>query len=121
MNEFFKWLAGNPTAGNILVFTLVGVIGIFVTMYVIAFFQDREIAFWPPKIGPKPTAGQLRSQINGQALSKTLTPLEIADLRVQVRFLAGLLQTTAELDRQTVKSISQLFLMRDKAVGSRNL
>jgi hypothetical protein len=121
MNEFFKWLASNPIVGNILVFTLVAAIAIFVTMYVIAFFQDREIVLWPPKIGPKPESRQLRSKINGQALPKTLTPVEIVDLKTQVRFLASLLQTTDELDRQTVKWIDQLFLARDKAVASNNL
>lgn len=120
MNEFFKWLATNPIAGNIIVFTLVGAIGIFVTLVVIAFFQDREIVLWPPKIGPKPDAGQPRNKGNDQALSPSSTPVEITNLRAKIRFFESLHQNPDKLDPPTVKSINQLFLTRDKAVVASN-
>lgn len=121
MNEFFKWLATNPIAGNIIVFTLVGAIGIFVIMFVIAFFQDREIVLWPPKIGPKPDAGQPRNKGNDQALSPLLTSVEIANLKAKIRFFESLHQSADKLDPPTEKSINQLFLARDKAVVASNL
>ncbi len=50
MSEFFQWLSSNPTA----TITLTLAFGIFVLIYLIAFFQGREISIWPPRIGPKP-------------------------------------------------------------------
>ncbi len=49
MDEFFKWLSGNPIATIILLVA----VGLAVIICVVAFFQGREITFWPPKISPK--------------------------------------------------------------------
>lgn len=54
MDQFFIWLSNNPFAANILV-TLLGVlVASVVIMYLVAFFQGREISFWPPRFGKKP-------------------------------------------------------------------
>ncbi len=54
MNELFKALSNNPIA----IITLIASFGIIVLSlvmtYLIAFFQGREVHFWPPKIGAKP-------------------------------------------------------------------
>jgi serine/threonine protein kinase len=50
MNELFKWLSENNIASIALILILL----LIVSIYVIAFFQGREISFWPPKIGSKP-------------------------------------------------------------------
>lgn len=39
----------------VIIYTVLIIILIFILICLIAFFQGREIAFWPPKIGPKPT------------------------------------------------------------------
>ena len=51
MEDFFKLLSNNPEIS--MVFSIViGIIILFLTLtYSIAFFQGREISFWPPKIG----------------------------------------------------------------------
>ena len=50
MNEILKWVAGSPIVTGVLV----ALLGVLVLMYVVAFFQGREISFWPPKIGQRP-------------------------------------------------------------------
>ena len=51
MSSFFDWLS-----------KLIGVFVIFgvsvATIYLIAFFEGREISFWPPTIGEKPRRRQ---------------------------------------------------------------
>lgn len=54
MTEFLKWLSGNSIATTIVMISF-GIVVISVTLiYVVAFFQGREISFWPPKIGQRP-------------------------------------------------------------------
>ena len=51
MEEFFQWLTTNSIASNALI-TILGLIILLIAMiYLIAFWQGREISFWPPKIG----------------------------------------------------------------------
>jgi serine/threonine protein kinase len=50
MGDFLKWLASNPVMTGALVVLL----GVLMLMFVVAFFQGREISLWPPKIGPRP-------------------------------------------------------------------
>jgi nitroreductase len=49
MNSLFGWLASNPMPGAILLIAL-GV----VLIYLLAFFQRREISFWPPRVSGRP-------------------------------------------------------------------
>ena len=50
MSELLTWLSTNPIA----FLTIFGVILLISVIFIIAFFQGREISFWPPKIGAKP-------------------------------------------------------------------
>jgi glucose-1-phosphatase len=53
MDAFFQWLTNNPIASTAFIL-LLAVIGISaVLIYLFAFFQGREISFWPPKIGER--------------------------------------------------------------------
>lgn len=54
MSAFFDWLSKNPTATNILIWSFVILVISVAIIYLVAFFQGREISFWPPKIGQKP-------------------------------------------------------------------
>ncbi len=54
MSEFFIFLSSNPTVATVLVVFVCALIASATTIYLVAFFQGREISFWPPKIGPKP-------------------------------------------------------------------
>jgi hypothetical protein len=54
MKEFFAWLSSNPSATTLLTIVLVVIAASVVLIYLVAFFQGREISLWPPKIGPKP-------------------------------------------------------------------
>jgi hypothetical protein len=53
MNNFWQWLSSNPIAVDILIFLLIGLVVTVAVVYLIAFFQGREVSFWPPKIGEK--------------------------------------------------------------------
>ncbi len=66
MGDFFNWLSANPVATTALIASL-GVLVVTITLiYVVAFFQGREILFWPPKIGQRPNRNQL-DNLNRQA------------------------------------------------------
>jgi hypothetical protein len=53
MNDFLTWLSSNPVASTAITFT-VGIIVLVVSiLYIVAFFQGRDISFWPPSIGQK--------------------------------------------------------------------
>ena len=54
MDAFFQWLSNNPSIVTTTGFTLAAIIVIIIFMYVIAFFQGRDVSFWPPKIGSSP-------------------------------------------------------------------
>jgi nitroreductase len=49
MSGVFAWLALNPIPGAILILAL-GVVFI----YLLAYFQGREISFWPPRLSGRP-------------------------------------------------------------------
>lgn len=54
MHDFFSWLNSNMLATNFFI-GLVGVVVLSVVLiYIIAFFQGREISLYPLKIGPRP-------------------------------------------------------------------
>lgn len=54
MNEFLKWLSSNPILASALVSAITFLLITVALMVTIAFFQGREVTFWPPKIGPRP-------------------------------------------------------------------
>ncbi|NOT03894.1 MAG: hypothetical protein HOP27_04775 [Anaerolineales bacterium] len=54
MDKFFEWISNNSFAAAILIASFGVLIFSIVLIYLIAFFQGREISFWPPKIGNKP-------------------------------------------------------------------
>jgi hypothetical protein len=53
MNDFLVWLSSNSAASTSIAIAIVALVIVFIFLYVIAFFQGREISFWPPKIGQK--------------------------------------------------------------------
>ena len=73
MVGLFDWLAANPIPGAILLVTL-GV----VLLYLVAFFQGREISFWPPRLSGKPVS--LPAQIGS-----TMSVMDAIHTRKSVR------------------------------------
>lgn len=54
MNDFFQLLASNQVASNVISIVFV-VVALSVTLiYVVAFFQGRDVSFWPPNVGKRP-------------------------------------------------------------------
>lgn len=53
MDAFFQWIANNSIASNALVISFCILLLFFIVVYLVGFFQGREISFWPPKIGAK--------------------------------------------------------------------
>lgn len=54
MEGFFTWLSDDSIAKISVLFTFVFFIFTMMIIYLIAFFQGREISFWLPKIGTIP-------------------------------------------------------------------
>jgi hypothetical protein len=55
MNDFFQWLSGGSIPAVLFIAIVVILVVTIVLVFMIAFVQGREISFWPPKIGSKPT------------------------------------------------------------------
>ena len=53
MDAFLQWLSANPTVTNTLLFAISGLVLAVALIYVVAFFQGREVSFYPPKIGQR--------------------------------------------------------------------
>jgi hypothetical protein len=53
MNDFLVWLSSNSAASMSIAIAIAAIVIVAIFLYVIAFFQGREISFWPPKIGQK--------------------------------------------------------------------
>ena len=56
MSDFFNWLSSGSASSIILIVAFLILVITIVLIYIIAFFQGREIHFWPPKIGSRPIA-----------------------------------------------------------------
>lgn len=54
MEEFFRWLSSNPVATTSFIVAFGVLVTSTVLIYLLGFFQGREISLWPPKIGAKP-------------------------------------------------------------------
>jgi len=54
VDAFFNWLSSNPAATTTLVVAFGLIVVAVVAIYLVAFFQGREISIWPPKIGARP-------------------------------------------------------------------
>ncbi len=72
MKELFEWLAKTPIASYSIAICFALISISVVLIYVVSFFQGRQIEFWPPKIGEKPRnkkpakhEADLSSKLNG--------------------------------------------------------
>lgn len=54
MDNFINWLLGNSFLSTFLLILIGATPIIIILIYLFAFFQGRDISFWPPKIGGKP-------------------------------------------------------------------
>ncbi|HEV3166906.1 MAG TPA: hypothetical protein VGZ22_22960 [Isosphaeraceae bacterium] len=74
-----EWLAsGTPAAVMLVIILGLGIVSLFV----VAFMQDRPITFWPPKIGSRPvgqTSGLSKSSLAG---STTVRITGLAKVRI---------------------------------------
>ncbi len=73
MDAFFQWLASNSIAAAIL---LIG-FGAIVIIFIVAFFQEREISFWPPKIGPRPKDKAKENNLQNREASDGLNTFQL--------------------------------------------
>ena len=54
MTDFFQWLSGGSVSAIVFITVITVLVVTIVIIYAVAFFQGREVSFWPPKIGEKP-------------------------------------------------------------------
>jgi len=91
---FFQWLSSNSVA----TFILIAFLGVFVAVYVVAFTQGREISFWPPKIGAKPSDKMGREKDEGKKKDK-ISKKENGIPRVSI-----MASTTDEIAKDSIKT-----------------
>ena len=53
MADILQFLAKNPEIATATIITISFVVISIALMFIVAFFQGREVTFWPPKIGSK--------------------------------------------------------------------
>lgn len=75
MEQFFNWLSATPIAGTILISIVVISVLVLIVTYLVAFYQGREISFWPPKLGAKP----LHSVESGTAIQDSVVSKNLRD------------------------------------------
>lgn len=69
MADFFVWLSSGFVSSTIFII-IVSIVGVSLPLiYLVAFFQGREISFYPPKIGERPNKTNKRS--DGESQTKT--------------------------------------------------
>ncbi|MCC5624785.1 hypothetical protein [Nostoc sp. CHAB 5715] len=63
MKELFDYLLKNQIANNVVTIAFFVIVISITLIYVVAFFQGRDVSFWPPSIGklPNNSAGQSSS------------------------------------------------------------
>ncbi|HLO18791.1 MAG TPA: hypothetical protein VK206_28425 [Anaerolineales bacterium] len=85
MDNFFNFLASNPALIVSIISIIAVVILVIVIIYLVAFFQGREISFYPAKIGAKPdkTRGS-KSGVSGN-LTISLSDRTGFDIPIQER------------------------------------
>jgi serine/threonine-protein kinase len=55
MQDFFQWLSGSSVATGVVVAAFGVLVLAVIALYLLAFLQGRDVSFWPPKIGPRPS------------------------------------------------------------------
>lgn len=97
MSEFFKWLSGNTVAATTLIVSFGVLITATISIYVIAFFQGREISFWPPRIGERPQ--KLKSK-----RPESITNKDVPTTKTSPIVGKGTVLTTASGSELTIES-----------------
>lgn len=90
MDEFLKWLSNNPIVATIILVSASFFLASATLVYLVAFLQGREISFWPPRIGERPS----------RTKSKSDTPLVPYSPLIQ----RGTILHTASGDEITIES-----------------
>jgi serine/threonine protein kinase len=55
MPDFFKWASGSSIATAVLAASFAALVLAVIALYMGAFWQGRDVSFWPPRIGPRPS------------------------------------------------------------------
>ena len=51
MDNFLNWISMNPTIATTIIVILGVLLLAMVVLFIVAFFQGREVSFYPPRIG----------------------------------------------------------------------
>jgi hypothetical protein len=81
MTTFFDWLSHNPIATTVFIVAFGSAVTCATLIYMIAFLQGREISFWPPKVGEKPSTTrkpQTSNRLPATVNEKNSRPVGIA-------------------------------------------
>jgi len=88
MVNFLDFLATNPPLLTAIVSIVVVLVVFYIVIYLVAFFQGREISFYPAKIGTKPEKDQATQKDKTDSVKKsaiTLTDRTGFDIPIQQR------------------------------------
>jgi hypothetical protein len=64
MEQFFEWLQSNPIAATVAIIAFAVLVASAPLMYIVAFFQGREISFWPPRIGARISTTETKKRLS---------------------------------------------------------
>ncbi len=96
MDSFFDFLAKNPMATSVVIIAFSLVVIATVIIYLTAFLQGREISFYPPKIGAKPTKN-LDTKFSSQNISS-----------IQPKQNVTILNNPKEIIESTIQSLQSV-------------
>jgi hypothetical protein len=60
IQSLIDWITTMPFAGLTALVLVIIIVFAVVTIYLVAFFQGRELSFWPLRIGPRPVPSAMR-------------------------------------------------------------
>ena len=110
MGDLLKWLSENPRAAIPVIIVFGLLLTSAVLVYMIAFFQGREISFWPPKIGSKPPLNSELTQFSDTQKTSVSTNeiVGMAFLRTRsdIKSLDEQTETASEIVISAISAVS---------------
>lgn len=74
--QIFEWLQSNPITAKVMIIAFAVLVASIPLMLIVAFFQGREISFWPPRIGARVSRTETKKR---SGIKRVLTSLKSQD------------------------------------------
>jgi serine/threonine protein kinase len=125
MTETLKVILGNNAALAVFLVAASLLVLTVIAIYVFAFIQGRDLSFWPPKIGPKPSLQNSPKEVPNPVRSSKSDSTEPGNQQTIPSIRVGTTLTTSGGGRLVIQSSSytgvRAALMRAKDVSERQV